>query len=210
MSTARQLAPTFTYEDYETWPDGQRWELLGGEPVAMSPSPGFRHQEIVGSLFAVLKRHFAGKSCRPLLSPFDLKLSATDIVQPDLMVVCDPRQIRERFVEGPPTLVVEVLSPSSLVHDRVRKLNLYARHAIPEYWLVTPFPSVVEIFTLADGKYVADRAFERDDTLTSPSFADLRLPLVDIFDFPLTAEEQSLFDFQLREPPAPYRPAATP
>ena len=81
----------------------------------------------------------------------DSGLSEEDIVQPDLIVVCDANRIKPTHIEGPPTLVIEVLSPSTQAYDRVRKLRLFAASGVQEVWLVTPHPSLVEVLTLDGG-----------------------------------------------------------
>ena len=206
MSTAAaKLSHAYTWSDYQSWPAGERWELVGGEAVAMSPSPSSRHQDLVGELTALMRTHFRGKTCRVFPSPMDVKLSDEDVVQPDLLVVCRPEQIRRTHIEGPPSLVVEVLSDSSLRHDRHTKRMLYARFGIPEYWIVTPFPHLVEILVLENGRYVLDRSFTRTDELTSATIPDLRFPLDSVFDFPLDEEEKKLL--VVKEPPVAYRAA---
>src|SRR5262245_54809384 len=131
----------YTWRDYQLWQDDQRWEIIGGNAFAMSPSPATRHQRISIALSSALFSHFRGKRCQPFEAPMDVKLSDEDIVQPDILVVCDPNQVKTTHIEGAPALVVEILSPSSLAHDRVRKMNLYARFGVPELWIVTPYPS---------------------------------------------------------------------
>jgi Uma2 family endonuclease len=78
-------------------------------------------------LSAELERFFRNSSCRPFAAPFDVKLSKEDIVQPDLMVVCDPEQIKETHIEGAPKLVIEIVSPASESFDRLAKMKLYER-----------------------------------------------------------------------------------
>jgi Uma2 family endonuclease len=197
----------FTWQDYCSWPDGERWELIGGEPVAMSPASLNRHQLVCGALFVGLSLHLRGKPCRPLISPSDVKLSDLDVVQPDILVVCDPKQFKGTHIEGPPALVVEVLSPSSELYDRGRKLELYARFGVKEVWLVMPYPSGVEVLVLDQGGYRIHKLYRRQDTLLSPSFPELRLPLQDVFDFPLAPEEVIL---EVKESPAPYTPGWQP
>ena len=118
-----------TFEDYRSWPDDTRWELIDGQPYAMS-SPSTLHQELSTSLILALTPFFRSRGCKLFHAPMDVKLSEHDVVQPDLLVACDPKQIRATHIEGPPRLVVEILSPSTLRHDRVRKLNLYARAGV--------------------------------------------------------------------------------
>lgn len=198
-STARKLP--YTWEDYRTWPDDERWEIVAGEAYAMSPAPTPRHQQVVTALTQALAAHFTGKPCRALVAPLDVKLDAENIVQPDLVVVCRPGQIRRTHIEGAPTLVIEVLSPSSALHDRAVKLPLYARQGVQEVWLVTPYPHCVEIFLLDGPGYRLAQVLKRQDTLQSPAFPDLSIPLATIFDFALEPGEEPPL---VREPPGRY------
>jgi len=200
METARQ--DRWSWDDYRTWNDDQRWELLEGEPYCMSPAPTSRHQAIAIDLAVLLAQHFKGKTCRPFIAPIDVKLSAHNIVQPDLLVVCDPSQIRETHIEGPPELVVEILSPSSGRHDRVRKLALYARSGVAEYWLIQPYPAVVEVLRLDGDSYRIAGAYTDRDQLHSPTFPELILDLAEVFTLPVPAEEQ--IDEVRESPPPPY------
>jgi Uma2 family endonuclease len=183
-------ADHFNWDDYRSWPDDERWELIDGQAVAMSPSPGFRHQDVVVALASELRSFLKGKPCRALVAPMDVKLSAFDVVQPDVLVVCDPRQIRDTHIEGPPSLVVEVASPSTTAYDRTRKLELYARFGVKEYWLVTPYPHLLEVLLLDGGGYRVHKVYRRHDTLTSPTLSGLELPLHDVFDFPIPETER--------------------
>jgi Uma2 family endonuclease len=191
----------YTWDDYVTWPEGTCRELIGGQPVAMSPSPVTRHQDVLGALYAKMRPFFREKGCKVYPAPMDVKLSHEDVVQPDLVVVCNPEQIR-KHIEGPPSLVVEILSESSLRHDRVVKTELYARFGISEYWIVTPFPSVVEVYQLQKDRYLLWKAFGREETLESPAFPDLKIPLKEIFDFPLEPHEKALM--VVKEPVPSY------
>ena len=82
----------FTWDDYRGWPYDERWELIDGEAYAMSPSHGYRHQDVSMHLSGAFFNYFKGKKCRPFTAPLDVKLSQAGIVQPDLLVVCDPQQ----------------------------------------------------------------------------------------------------------------------
>ena len=198
-STAHKLP--YTWDDYRTWPDDERWEIVAGEAHAMSPAPTPRHQQVVTALAHALATHFTGKPCRTLVAPLDVKLDAENIVQPDLVVVCRPEQIRRTHIEGPPTLVIEVLSPSTTLHDRATKLPLYARHGVQEVWLVSPYPPCVEVFVLDGPGYRLAQVLTKQKTLHSPTFPDLAIPLEPIFDFPLDPGEQPAL---VREPPGRY------
>jgi len=181
---ALETEERYTWDDYQTWPEGERWELIGGAAHAMSPSPLTEHQDIAISLGVKMREYFAGKKCRALMAPMDVKLSDEDVVQPDLLVVCDPSQL-QGHIAGPPALVVEIVSPGSARIDRVLKTELYARFGIKEYWIVTPFPCTVEIFLLQGDRYVFWKGFSEEDVLTSPSFPDLQIELKGVFEFAL-------------------------
>lgn len=171
----------YTWEDYQAWPDDPRFELINGEAVAMSPSPGVRHQTLQLKLAACLDAHFAGKPCQPFIAPLDLKLSHDTVVQPDLMVVCCPEQICSTHIEGPPALVIEILSASTRVHDRHVKMGIYARYGVPEVWLVTTEPGLIEIFQLDGPTYRFAASFAASETLSTTSFPDLRINLAPLF-----------------------------
>lgn len=188
----------FTWADYRTWLDDERWEIIAGEAYGMSPSPTSRHQIISSELLVALHAFFKGRSCRVFAAPMDLRLSDEDVVQPDLLVVCDPKQIVRTHIEGPPSLVVEILSPDSTAHDRIRKSALYAAAGVQEYWIVTPWPHVVEVLQLQGRRFQLHRAFGKEDALTSPTFPGLEIPLAGVFDFPLEPGEEPPM---VREPP---------
>ncbi len=206
MGVAKTARRHFTWDDYRRWDDGERWELIAGEPYCMSPAPSSRHQAIVSDLFALLHPYFKGKPCRPLVSPIDVKLSADDVVQPDIVVVCDRSQILETHIEGAPALVVEVLSPSTHRHDRVRKLRLYARFGVQEYWLVQPYPAMIEVLQLTGTDYRIAGAYTDTNTLRSPTFPELALDLSEAFTLSVPPVEQ--ID-EIRESAPPYA-AGTP
>lgn len=192
----------YTWDDYQSWPDDERYELIGGEAHAMAPSPVSEHQDIALMLALKMKAHFAGKKCRVMIAPLDVKLSDEDVVQPDLLVVCNPAQIR-KHIEGPPELVIEIVSPSSAKIDRIIKPELYARFGIQEYWIVTPFPCMVEIFRLQGDRYVFWKGFTETDVLTSPGFPDLQIELAGVFELAL---QQHAHEIRVvKEGPARYK-----
>ncbi len=180
----------FTWDDYRSWDDGERWELIGGVAYSMSPAPSTRHQRIQSELNRQFGNHFAGRKCEVFPAPTDVKLSAEDVVQPDLAVVCDPQKIKRTHIEGAPTLVVEILSPSTAFHDRSRKLKLYAESGVAEVWLVSPYPHCVEVLVLDAGKYRIDGWYGKGDALECPTFPEFKMDLEALFDFPVDPGEE--------------------
>jgi len=79
-----QPTERFTWSDYRSWPDDARWELIDGVAYAMSPAPSINHQDVVLRLSIRIELPLRGRPCRPFLAPTDVKLSESDVVQPDI------------------------------------------------------------------------------------------------------------------------------
>lgn len=202
MSTAVAEKPQrFTWADYRSWTDDQRWEIIDGDAYAMSPSPLVRHQRIFSRLYLQMAPYFQGKRCELFQAPMDVKLSDQDIVQPDLFVVCNPKKIRRTHINGAPDLAIEILSPSSMRHDRRRKTQLYAKFGVGEFWLVAPYPFLVEVLTLDRGAYRLAGVYAENDRLVSPAFPDLAVDLATVFDTSIAEDEK--ID-EIRETTPPY------
>lgn len=185
------LPKKFSYDDYVAWTDERRWELIDGEPFSMSPGARPVHQRLVARIWSAISSNLRGSKCEAFISPIDIKLSEQNIVQPDIVVVCDPSQVTDTFIAGPPTLVVEVLSPSTWRHDRVRKLNLFCRFGISEYWIVTPEPAMLEVFSLtSDGAYRVAGTYTDVGEFSSIALPDVRIDLSDIFGPPQTYPDE--------------------
>lgn len=164
-----------TYSDYAALPDdGRRYELLQGE-LSVTPAPGTRHQRAIIALGSRLYEHVRVRGLgEVLVAPTDCILSDVTVVQPDILYIATDRLsiISERAIEGAPTLVVEVLSPSSARLDRDRKLTLYAAHGVPYYWIVDPESRSIEAYTLTGVAYVL-AARVTSEPAALPPFSDL-------------------------------------
>jgi Uma2 family endonuclease len=144
----------WTYDDLVAMgepTDGRKYEIFDGELV-VSPAPAYWHQEVLKRVFVAFAALERAKIAKVFFAPFDVILSKTKVVQPDLLVVrWDRRSIFERRgATAAPDLVVEVVSPSNTKHDRVRKRRFYARNKMPEYWLVEPEDKTIEVLALID------------------------------------------------------------
>jgi Uma2 family endonuclease len=188
MGTAATATVRYTWDDYRAWPDDRRWELIDGEAYAMSPSPGTLHQMVQMRLGSALDGALRGGTCRAIAAPMDVRLSDLDVVQPDVLVVCKPEQIRETHIEGAPALVVEILSDATELRDRGVKMRLYAAHGVPEVWLARPRPSLIEVYRLDGESYRLAATFAPPDVLRSAGFPKLKLKLDAVFDFPRGTE----------------------
>jgi Uma2 family endonuclease len=100
-SPALKLEQKWTYAEYATWDDGKRWEIIDGEVYSMSPAPSLKHQRISRKISALFENFFKGKSCEPFEAPTDVVLDEYNVVQPDLLVVCDRSKLTAANVQGP-------------------------------------------------------------------------------------------------------------
>jgi Uma2 family endonuclease len=177
-----ERARPLTWSDYRSWPDDQRWELIGGVAVAMSPAPSTRHQIVSGNLFSRLNQILSGRPCRPFSAPTDVKLSDLDVVQPDLLVVCDPARIMPTHIEGAPDIVVEVLSPATSARDLSEKKALYERSGVREYLVVDPLEHYAIRFLLGAEGFDKGTVFAADEPLVLATLENLEIPLWEVLE----------------------------
>ncbi|MFN3594118.1 MAG: Uma2 family endonuclease [Thiobacillaceae bacterium] len=157
----------YTYADYARWPEDQRYELIDGVAYAMT-GPNRRHQAIVGEVYRQIANALESHPCRVYLAPFDVRLPKADeadaqvdtVVQPDLSVFCDRGKLDDKGARGAPDWVIEVLSPSTAVHDHILKRSVYERAGVREYWLVHPTDRIVTVYWLTDGEYGRPEVYE--------------------------------------------------
>ena len=176
-----------TYDDFVQFPDdGKRHELIDGEHV-VTAAPNTRHQRVVtrltGLLWSFVQRHRLGEV---FVAPFDVVLSDTDVVEPDLLFVSSARAadtLTDANMRGAPDLIVEVGSPSTRKVDETTKRRLYERYGVGEYWVVDPELDEIKVYRRAGDRFerVALLAAEQGDVLTSPMFPGLTLSLTDVF-----------------------------
>ncbi len=177
-----------TYEEYLelTNSSEERFEYIDGEIYYMA-SPKTIHQQILGELYYVFASWFRGRSCRPMLAPYDITLKRNaaniNIVQPDLMVICDIEEKRndKDYYMGVPSLVVEILSESTRGKDSVKKLDLYLSTGVQEYWIVNPFNQEITVFQFADGDVTVSRAYHRGEIADSFTFKGLQIAVGSLF-----------------------------
>lgn len=164
-------------------------EYINGE-VFNQASPSIKHQRVSRKLSTKFDIYFEGKGCEPFTAPIDVVLKnerENDIqkVIPDLVVICDKEGLKGSFYEGIPTLIVEIVSPSNSRHDYIRKLNLYERFGVKEYWIIDPRFNSVQINALnSDGNYEIIGIYKGDEAVHSSIFKDLSIDLKEIFAAP--------------------------
>ncbi|HHY27810.1 MAG TPA: Uma2 family endonuclease [Desulfitobacterium dehalogenans] len=188
----------FTYVDYLTWPEDTPVELIEGIPYAMT-APTRIHQEIVGEVFRQIANYLLEKPCKVYTAPFDVRLiqvkakddDIMNVVQPDITIICDREKLDDKGCLGSPDVIMEVVSPSSVAKDYIKKLNLYEKHSVQEYWLIHPVDKIVMVYRLENaGKYARPTAYPFEEKVPVGVFEDLSISLEKISQ-ELAAEQQS-------------------
>lgn len=144
--------PRYTYNDYRNWKED--WELVNGFPFQSLPSPSYKHSKVQGKLITQSNNslNYNQDNCNCAVFPeLDWKINEETVVRPDIMIVCG--NPKEDYLEFPPVLVIEILSPSSLKMDRAIKFELYQENGVSFYLMVDPLKEKVEVFEIIDNQY---------------------------------------------------------
>ncbi len=187
MVPMQDAQPRFGYSDLLAMPDdGRRYEIHEGELVVV-PSPLLRHQIAVVRLVTLLNDYRLRSGGLAVTAPFDIVFDEHDVVQPDIVFfraerlhLLDPNSV----ARVAPDIAVEVLSPSTASIDRGRKMEMFARHGVPEYWIVDPVQQQVEVHAFANGAYRCAQIATAGDTVRSVLLPDLAFETGDLFTFP--------------------------
>jgi len=175
----------YSYADYLAWElaEGERFELIYGEAYGMA-APGLRHQSIQIALASQFFNFLEGKPCKVYSAPVDVRLfykednSDDTVVQPDIVIVCDEKKRAPESIHGAPDLVIEILSPSNTVNEMERKLLLYLKAGVQEYWVVNPENNSVIVYNFKDkGIY----GYKNDDNITVATLPGLVISLNRVF-----------------------------
>ncbi|PKL43441.1 MAG: Uma2 family endonuclease [Candidatus Riflebacteria bacterium HGW-Riflebacteria-1] len=179
----------FTYGDYLTWPDTERWELIDGDAYAMTPGPDADHQRILVNFCVTIGIFLKGKKCEILPAPFDVLLPIGDeadedvktVVQPDVIVVCDPDKITRRGCRGAPDWVIEILSPSTASRDQILKRRRYEKAGVKEYWICNPTDRVIFVYHLHKNKLVLFEIYDDKAKIEVATLPGLTLDCSEVF-----------------------------
>jgi len=185
----------YTYADYLAWKFSERVELILGKIFKMSPGPSRLHQEVAGKLYVLLSNQLEGKDCKLYIAPFDVrpfgkeKTETDTVVQPDICIVCDYGKLDDAGCNGPPDLIIEILSPSTASKDLKEKYNMYELAGVKEYWTVDPVDGIINTYVLGpDGKYLLHRPYTVSDDIESKVIPGLTISLSSVF--PNVLEEE--------------------
>jgi len=183
VGSKRKKPEKYSYADYLTWDDDRRYEIIDGEVFDMT-SPGVLHQSISMELARILANYFENKSCKVFAAPLDVLLAKNaskaeevfTVVQPDIMVVCDPKKIEERGIVGAPDLVVEIISPSTSSKDNIIKRRIYEQAGVKEFWLVHPVDRLIRVYRLGkDGLFGREDIYDDQAQIEIAQFAGLSI-----------------------------------
>lgn len=169
----------WTYQDYARLPaDGWRYEVIEGE-LYMNPAPRPRHQETVINIATLMSLFVSARRIgKVYTSPIDVILPGLATpVQPDILFIAAGRleMVKEAFIEGPPDLIIEVLSPSNWLDDRRTKFRVYALAGVREYWIVDADRCQIEVFQLEGQRYAQVGRYEAGERVSSAVMAGFSL-----------------------------------
>lgn len=179
----------YTYADYLKFPNDERWEIINGIPY-MQSAPTWQHQSISRELMLQFGEYLRNNQCQVFAAPFDLRLpkaeeddeNVTNVYQPDLLVVCDKSRLKGTGYYGIPSLIIEIVSPTTVRNDRLIKFNLYEKVGVNEYWIVEPDTKLVSVFVLQDNnRYGRTELYTETDYVTVSIFLDLIIDLSKVF-----------------------------
>ena len=175
----------FTYEDYLLFPDdGKRHEIIEGEHY-MAPAPYVRHQSISRNLEFILNRYVEEHDSGKIFdAPIDVVLSDENVIQPDILFIAKKNYwiIKTKNIQGPPDLIIEIMSVSSRKLDRLIKLKTYGKFGVGEYWIVDPVINQIEIFRKKQTGLKLFKSFLEPQKLKSLLFPDLGIDLKKVFE----------------------------
>ena len=181
--------PKVSYEEFmEIYKKSDlRMEFINGE-IIVPESPSTNHQEISGNLYVLLRSYLKGSHCKVFYAPFDVHfhkkdIEEPDVCQPDLLIACDleGNVINGRY-KGTPTLVIEILSPSTRRRDLLDKLNTYTLSGVKEYWIVDPKKHRVLVYSFEEHDILDFSTYEIEDSFKSQAFPGLTVPISAIFE----------------------------
>ena len=158
----------YTIEDRNALPEDHPSELIDGVIYNMA-SPALRHQSISGAIYRQLWNYVdsQGGDCIPFIAPTDVRLDRDErtMVVPDVFVICQPdddRMDNDKYINGAPDLIIEVLSPSTRRKDMFTKLYKYEEAGVREYWIVDPNKEKVIVYIFGEESDVSLYGFDSE------------------------------------------------
>ena len=178
-------AVLYTYADYLEWEGPERYQLINGEAYMMA-SPSVSHQAVVMGLSSKFDVWLQGKPCKVFAAPLDVRLfpkkdrSDNTVFQPDLLVVCDSKKLSKKSVDGPPDLIIEIMSPSNTHSQLFYKFNYYLKAGVKEFWVIDPEERIVNVHIYNKGRYFTT-LYKDDDHIPVSILPGLEIALEDVW-----------------------------
>ena len=184
------FSAAYSYADYMRFEFEERLEIIKGHLFKMSPAPSRIHQGISANIFVPIYNILKGKPCRVYSAPFDVRLAkktqddrdVLTVVQPDIIVVCDPTKLDKRGCIGAPDIVVEILSPGNNKKELINKYEVYEEAGVKEYWIVSPSDKTFFRYILDDnGKFQPTKLLTEGEEVTTTIIPGFKLILEEVF-----------------------------
>ena len=177
----------FTYADYKDWEFalGIRYELIYGEAYMMA-APNLYHQLIQMELTRQFSNFLAGKQCKVIPAPYDVRLFYEDdesddtVVQPDITIICDKKKLGAEACRGAPDFVAEILSPSNTAIEMQQKFMLYREAGVREYWVLDPEHKTLHV-NILNSQTIFPKTFNADETAPVEIFPGFSIDLKPVF-----------------------------
>ncbi|MEJ5338334.1 MAG: Uma2 family endonuclease [Aquificaceae bacterium] len=169
-----------TEEFFKLYPEESRVELIDGEVYEM-PAPSFVHQEVVARIFIPMRLYSEeSRLGKVVFSPIDVVLDEGNVLQPDIVFVSDAGRIGKN-IQGAPDLLVEVVSPSTLIRDLTDKMKIYERNGVQEYWIVFPLEKAIIVYTLSPEGYELFSSAVEKGKVRSKALKGFELEVEEVF-----------------------------
>lgn len=175
----------YTYYDYLNFPNDEFVEIIDGKIFAMSPAPSRIHQELIMEISAELRNYikYNKGQCKVYPAPFDVVLinenenenDSKNIVQPDISVICDKNKLNDKGCFGSPDMIVKIVSKFNPGNDYVKKLYLYEKYKVKEYWIVNPMKKNILVYTLTESGYNQPDLYTFNDKIKVNIFNNLEI-----------------------------------
>lgn len=175
----------YTYYDYLNFPNDEFVEIIDGKIFAMSPAPSRIHQELIMEISAELRNYIKSNKgqCKVYPAPFDVVLinenenenDSKNIVQPDISVICDKNKLIDKGCFGSPDMIVKIVSKFNPGNDYVKKLYLYEKYKVKEYWIVNPMKKNILVYTLTESGYNQPDLYTFNDKIKVNIFNNLEI-----------------------------------
>ena len=177
MGIADKIIPHYTYDDWVHW-EG-KWELIEGHPIAMSPTPVPLHQRVAAELRTELLLSLRKANCKKcrVYDPLDYKIADDTILVPDILIICG--EVKKKYLDFPPALIVEILSPSTVLRDRNTKYQYYQQQGVKYYIIVDTDKKNIDAYLLQDAQYCLQEINNsyvfhlKDDCFITPDLSNI-------------------------------------